>query len=81
MRAQWKENEPPCEGCKYYIRAKQRELKQFLDGKNYMATGTCANPQSRLHERELSGSMTASRNALHNRRATIAETLGCFVAP
>lgn len=81
MRAQRQEREPPCEGCKYYIRTKLRELKQFPDGKNYMATGTCGNPQSRLHQRELSGSMTASTNAQHNLRATITETLGCFVAP
>lgn len=81
MRAQRQETEPPCEGCKWYLRAKQRQLKPFPDGNNYVATGTCTNPKSRLHGQELSGSMDASMNARHHLKATIAERFGCFVQP
>jgi len=67
MRSQRQEAERPCEQCRFYQRSGKRELTLFNDGKNYMTTGNCTNPDSPLNTRKLTGSFTASVNAMHHR--------------
>lgn len=74
------EQELSCEQCRFFVRAARRELKLFPDGRNYMVTGTCGNQRSILHGLEITGSMTASVNAVHRGKAGIAAKLDCFEA-
>ncbi len=76
MRSQRKEADYPCNECRFFVAAK-RGLEGFPDGVNYMVTGTCDNPQSPLYKRKLTGSFTASVNAMHS-KLDRAMTIACF---
>lgn len=78
MRSQRQEAERPCEQCRFYQRSGKRELTLFNDGKNYMTTGSCTNPDSPLNTRKLTGSFTASVNAMHHRLTNFLRMV-CFV--
>lgn len=73
------EAEPLCQDCAHHCPVK-RGLAEFPDGKTYVQTGTCENPQSKLHKRQLTGSMTASMNGFHNAVNNLTDRLVCFKA-
>lgn len=77
MRSQRKEADHPCNECRFFVAAARRGLEEFDDGKTYMVTGSCDNPQSPLYKRKLTGSFMATVNAVHSRLER-AMTIVCF---
>lgn len=67
MRSQRRETDYPCNECRFFVAAAKRGLEGFEDGNTYMVTGTCDNPQSPLYKHKLTGSFTATVNAMHSK--------------
>lgn len=54
-----------CEECVFF-KPTARTLTVFPRHGSFMATGTCGNEQSPLHNRKLTGSFSPALNADHN---------------